>query len=64
MQGFRPRTSETYQIRGMIFWDLMLYHPFLGGLVFSRTYENAVYNPPYLNAFPIIHLNPPQDVLC
>jgi len=48
----------------MVFWDLMLYHPFLGGLVFSRTYENAVYNPPYLNAFPIIHLNPPQDVLC
>ena len=42
----------------------MLYHQYLGGLEFSRTYENAVYNAPHLNAFPTISLNLPQDVLC
>jgi hypothetical protein len=26
--------------------------------------QNAVYNPPHLDAFPTIHLNAPQDVLC
>jgi len=34
-----------------------------GGLGFSRTYKNAVYNAPHLNAFTTIPLNPPQDVL-